>query len=167
MTKILNKFLYLIFLQILFITPCTAQEYCSKLYRKKVKLKIYGPGYFELDMGNGVLGYTRRGRFRINCEGSLALYGKYSLSPSINLPDNTYRLRIEQDGTVYVKTRRGNTYLAVGIIAGNRFENQEALQSIKPGIFIPTESSGYAISGTFGLDDIGLLIYETSAFIRS
>lgn len=59
---------------------------------------IQGPGFFQIDIGEGLVGYTRGGSFKRDSEGNVVTPEGYCLVPAITLSDDTVALAISRDG---------------------------------------------------------------------
>jgi flagellar basal-body rod protein FlgG len=123
----------------------------------RLDVAIQGDGFIEVDVGNGVLAYTRAGQFQISAEGNIITPDGLSISPAVNIPQNASAITIGKDGTVSVVTPENPTPQQVGIISGNRFPNQAGLRAIGQNLYQATDASGAVVQGTFGLDGIGTL----------
>jgi flagellar basal-body rod protein FlgG len=70
-------------------------------------LVIQGNGFFQIQMPNGTLSYTRAGQFQLDKTGNVVTPQGYSLSPQITVPAAAQQITIAGDGTV-----RGNNLYA-------------------------------------------------------
>src|SRR5690606_37602002 len=61
---------------------------------------IKGNGFFQIDMPDGSVGYTRDGAFQLNSEGQLVTNTGYLVQPGITVPANAQSVTIAADGTV-------------------------------------------------------------------
>ena len=92
-------------------------------------IAIEGDGFFQVQMPNGNLAYTRDGNFQIDGQsGELVTNKGYSVFPNINLGNNIQSVNISEDGNVQV-TRAGqfNQVDNVGSIRLARFVNPAGL----------------------------------------
>lgn len=115
---------------------------------------INGNGFFQVEIleeyGGGI-GYTRAGNFFKNRAGELVLGNTDGprLSDGITLPDDAIGISIAPDGTVSA-INPDNTVDPLGQIELHTFVNRAGLKSIGGNIYVETEISGNAISGTPG-----------------
>lgn len=65
---------------------------------------INGNGFFQVQMPDGTLAYTRDGSFQINAQGQLVTSSGYPVQPAITVPQNATSLTVAKDGTVTVTT---------------------------------------------------------------
>ncbi len=63
-------------------------------------LAINGRGFFQIQLPDGTVAYTRDGSFQMNSEGQIVTSNGYLLQPEITLPANTQSITIGSDGTV-------------------------------------------------------------------
>jgi flagellar basal-body rod protein FlgG len=112
-------------------------------------MAIEGDGYFQVQMPNGQLAYTRDGNFQINGQtGEIVTNRGYVLFPNINLGTNVEKINIAQDGTVSV-TRAGasNQIDNVGNIRIARFINPAGLIEQSDNLYVQSVASGRPIEG--------------------
>jgi len=120
---------------------------------------INGLGFFQVEMPDGTLAYTRDGSFETNQDGQLVTAGGYVVQPAINVPDNALELTIGRDGTVSV-TQPGaaGTSVQIGQLQLALFANPVGLQSVGENLYVETDSSGPANVLAPGLDGAGLVL---------
>ncbi len=63
-------------------------------------MALDGDGYFQIQLPNGQLGYTRAGNFARSAEGLLVTSEGYQVMPGITIPEGATALTIGNDGTV-------------------------------------------------------------------
>jgi len=123
---------------------------------------IQGRGFFEVELPDGTLAYTRDGSLQKDQNGQLTTAGGYVLQPPINIPDNALSVEIGKDGTVSV-TQPGSqgTSVQVGQLQVATFINPTGLQSLGENLYAETDSSGPANVLQPGLDGAGTIIAKT------
>jgi len=121
-------------------------------------LAIEGDGFFQVALPSGDTGYTRAGTFKKNSQGQLVTSDGFSLQPQITIPQNATNVVIGVDGIVSVTVAGQAQPQQVGTIELVRFINPAGQQSQGRNIFLPTQASGDAITGTPGRDGLGTLI---------
>ena len=128
-------------------------------------MAINGQGYFQIQMPDGTLAYTRAGAFQRDSTGQIVTPSGYPLSPAITIPADALSISISRDGIVSV-TQTGNAApTQVGNIQLATFVNQGGLQSMGENLFVETASSGTPTPNTPGSSGAGLLnqgMVETS-----
>jgi flagellar basal-body rod protein FlgG len=119
---------------------------------------IQGAGFFQIQLPNGQIGYTRAGSFHLDAEGNVVTPDGNPLQPTIVIPADATNISIGSDGTVTV-TLPGQTQAStVGTIQLATFPNPGGLNSVGNNIYMPTTASGDAIVGApGGPDGLGTL----------
>ena len=120
-------------------------------------IAINGAGFFQIQMPDGTLAYTRDGSFQQDNTGAMVTASGYPLQPAILIPQNATAVTIGADGVVSV-TQQGTTKpTQVGTIQVATFINSGGLQSTGQNQYIETASSGTATPSTPGVNGTGLL----------
>jgi flagellar basal-body rod protein FlgG len=121
-------------------------------------LGIEGDGFFQIEMPNGDIAYTRAGSFKIDNEGSLINPEGMPLSPSITIPSTAIEISVGTDGTVSILN--GETSL-IEILGSSvqlaRFSNPSGLKAIGHNLFTQTASSGDPAEGAPGSTGLGII----------
>jgi flagellar basal-body rod protein FlgG len=113
-------------------------------------LAIQGTGFFQVQMPDGSIGYTRAGAFHLDAQGNITTADGDPLEPAITLPADALSVTIGKDGTVSV-TQPGQTQATqVGNIQLAMFPNPGGLNSVGNNLFMATTGSGDPIVGTPG-----------------
>jgi flagellar basal-body rod protein FlgG len=113
-------------------------------------LAIQGQGFFQIQMPNGEIAYSRAGTFHLDAQGGMVTADGNPLQPSITIPNNATNITIGSDGTVSVTMPGQQQAQQVGSIQLAMFANPGGLNSIGQNLFLPTTASGDAITGTPG-----------------
>lgn len=121
----------------------------------ELDLIIHGDGFFQIVLPDGTTGYSRSAAFKRDSAGQIVDAAGNPLSPSITIPNNATRLNVTSDGTVSVLISGQTETTAIGNIQLALFANPAALVSQGKNIFLPTDSSGTALTGTPGLNGLG------------
>jgi flagellar basal-body rod protein FlgG len=116
---------------------------------------IEGAGFFQVRMPSGETAYTRAGAFHLNREGALVTADGNLLDPQITIPSDALTISIGMDGTVTVTQPGQAQSQQVGSIQLANFPNPAGLNSVGRNLYLPTASSGDAITGTPGENGIG------------
>jgi flagellar basal-body rod protein FlgG len=119
-------------------------------------LAIQGNGFFQIQLGDGSLAYTRDGSFQVNSQGTLVTANGDVLQPQITLPADTVTLTIAKDGTVTI-TQPGPTTTTQGPIQLSNFINPAGLQSIGDNLYQETVASGTPNTSNPGINGLGTL----------
>jgi flagellar basal-body rod protein FlgG len=119
-------------------------------------MAIQGNGFFQVQLPDGTLAYTRDGAFQVNSEGTVVTANGDILQPQITVPADAIGVDIAQDGTVTV-TQPGNVVTQQGPIQLTNFINPTGLQSIGDNLYLETVSSGTPNTSNPGLNGLGTL----------
>jgi len=120
-------------------------------------MAIEGDGFFQIQMPDGTTGYSRAGAFKKDSTGRVVTSDGYPLLPEIVIPTNATKISIGNDGTVSV-TQAGQTAPTnVGNIQLAQFANPAGLAAQGKNLFLQTDSSGNATTGTPGQTGIGTI----------
>jgi flagellar basal-body rod protein FlgG len=120
-------------------------------------MAINGQGFFQVQMPDGTLAYTRDGSFQMDSTGQLVTASGYPLSPAITIPSNATSVTISRDGIVSVLLAGSTGTTQLGNIQLASFVNPGGLQSTGENLFVETASSGTATPNTPGANGSGLL----------
>ena len=120
-------------------------------------IAIQGEGFFQIQMPDGTLAYTRDGAFQKDSQGQIVIANGYPLSPAITIPSNAQSISIGTDGVVTVLQSGSSTPVQVGQVQLASFVNSGGLQSMGQNLFLETASSGTATPNTPGTNGVGLL----------
>jgi flagellar basal-body rod protein FlgG len=120
-------------------------------------IAINGQGFFQIQMPDGTLAYTRDGAFQRDSTGQIVTASGYPLSPAITIPADAVSITISKDGIVSVLQAGQTAPTQVGNIQLATFVNVGGLQSIGENLFVETASSGTPTPNTPGSNGAGLL----------
>jgi flagellar basal-body rod protein FlgF len=102
--------------------------------RRDLDVAIQGPGFFQVDRGDGAFAYTRAGELRMLADRSLVTSANHQVLKTdgrpVELLANGQPLVIEQDGTL----RQGETTL--GKLAVVNFPDPNVLNPLSAGVFV-------------------------------
>lgn len=118
-------------------------------------MAIKGNGFFQIQMPDGSLSYTRDGSFQVDAQGQMVTANGYALVPAIVVPEGVNNVTIGDDGTVTVKYQGDPQLVQIGAIQTAGFINQNGLQPIGQNLFQETAVSGAPQTGTPGLNGLG------------
>jgi len=127
---------------------------------------INGRGFFQIQMPDGSVAYTRDGSFQVNDQGTLVTASGYVVQPQMQIPQDALQVTIGRDGVVTV-TQPGspNTISQLGQIQLATFVNYSGLQSAGENLYLETAASGPPLvdnPGTNGLGALNQSFVETS-----
>ena len=125
--------------------------------KNQLDMAIEGDGFFQVLQPNGEVAYTRAGSFKLNSEGRIVTSDGFFMEPELSIPSDTISISIGTDGTVSVLQAGEMEPSEIGTIQLARFVNPAGLHSIGRNLFLPTSSSGDAITGTAGQEGFGTI----------
>lgn len=120
-------------------------------------MAINGNGFFQIQMPDGTVSYTRDGTFQKDSTGQIVTSSGYPLSPAITVPPDALSVTISRDGIVSVSQPGSTTPTQVGNVQLANFVNVGGLQSVGENLFVETASSGAPTPNTPGSNGVGLL----------
>lgn len=118
-------------------------------------LALDGDGYFQIQMPDGTLAYTRAGNFSRSSEGQLITSDGYQVMPGITIPEGTTSITVGTDGTVSAVVPGQDEAQQIGQIQIASFPNAAGLQEIGDNYLRQTAASGEANLGIAGQDGRG------------
>ena len=120
-------------------------------------IAINGQGFFQIQMPDGTLSYTRDGAFQKDSTGQLVTSSGFPLSPAITIPANAISVTVSRDGIVSVLQAGSTGTTQIGTIQLATFVNPGGLQSTGENLFVETGSSGTPTPNTPGTNGAGLI----------
>ncbi len=124
---------------------------------RPLDLSIEGDGFFQVQLPDGSIGFTRDGSFSISDEGVLVTQGGYTVIPGIEIPIDAATITISRTGMVSVETPMGGAE-EIGRLELARFSNPSGLLTIGENLMKETPASGQAILSFPGEDGMGRLL---------
>jgi flagellar basal-body rod protein FlgG len=120
-------------------------------------MALQGNGFFQIQLPDGTIGYTRSGAFHLNGQGQFVTAEGYQLQPQIAIPANATSVSISNDGIVAVVVPGQSAAQQVGSIELASFQNPAGLRALGGSLFAPTTASGDATTGLPGTDGLGTI----------
>jgi flagellar basal-body rod protein FlgG len=121
-------------------------------------LAIEGDGFFQVQMPNGTIGYTRAGSLHRDAQGQIVTGEGYPLEPAITLPANATSVTISKDGIVSASIPGQTASQQVGTIELATFQNPAGLKAVGGNLFTVSSASGDPQVGVPGSDSRGTLV---------
>ncbi|WP_434084128.1 flagellar basal-body rod protein FlgG [Fodinibius sediminis] len=118
-------------------------------------LAINGTGFFQVEMPDGSISYTRDGNFTMDANGRLVTQSGLPLADQIDIPEDTVGVQISQDGIVTAKLDGDRGTIDLGQIELAKFVNPGGLEALGDNLFGTTETSGMPFYGTPGMEGFG------------
>jgi flagellar basal-body rod protein FlgG len=120
---------------------------------------IQGPGFFEVLMPNGSIGYSRNGQFTTDENGRVVTSGAgYPVQPEITIPDDAQSITISRDGEVSVRISGQAENVVVGQLVISDFINPSGLEPIGQNLYTETAVSGAPVQGNPGVEGLGSVV---------
>lgn len=143
------------------VRPTSVQKLFSqgnfKETEQNLDVAITGNGFFQIELPDGTIAYTRDGAFKRDDEGNVVNSQGYLLVPNITIPDDATQLNIGTDGTVTVLQGNATEVNQLGQIEIVNFINPAGLHALGDNLYLNTNASGDPIVGTPGLNGFGQL----------
>ncbi len=121
-------------------------------------LAVNGRGFFQVQMPDGSLAYTRDGSFKLDAQGQMVNSTGYLLQPGINVPEGAQSVSIGADGIVSVQVAGQAAPQQVGQLTVADFINVGGLQPLGENLYAETASSGTPQTGAPGQSGLGVLV---------
>lgn len=131
---------------------------------EQLDVAIEGKGFFEVQLPDGTLAYTRDGAFKVTQQGQLVTNAGYRINGTAQIDTNATEIAISKDGSITVNVNGQLQQLAPITLAN--FANPNGLRSIGNNLYVATDASGQVITGlapgTNGMGTIAQGFLETS-----
>jgi len=118
---------------------------------------ISGNGFFQIQLPEGITGYTRDGSFQMNSQGQIVTASGYVVEPGITVPTGTQTITISRDGIVTAQVSGTAAPTQIGQLQLANFVNVGGLQSQGENLYLETASSGSPTTGNPGDSGLGVL----------
>lgn len=143
------------------VRPTSVQKIFSqgnfKETEQNLDVAITGNGFFQIELPDGTIAYTRDGSFKRDDEGNVVNSQGYFLVPNITIPEDATQINIGTDGTVTVVQGNETEVNQLGQIETVNFINPAGLHALGDNLYLNTNASGDPIVGTPGLNGFGQL----------
>ena len=115
---------------------------------RSLDIAIEGDGFFQVQLPNGQIGYTRDGSFGISDSGTIVTSSGYAVVPGIKLPSDAAEVSISPTGVVTVtKAENAAEQMELGRIELARFANPSGLLAAGENVYLETPASGAPVTG--------------------
>ena len=118
---------------------------------------IDGNGFFEVQMPDGTIGYTRDGSFKLDSQGRVVTSGGLPVAPGITVPEGAKNLSISQSGVVSVTIPPGAAPQELGQLAMSSFINSAGLEPVGQNLYKESAASGAPQQGQPGTNGLGIV----------
>ncbi len=125
-------------------------------------MAIEGEGFFQIEMPNGAVAYSRDGQFERSYDGTLVTSDGYAVYPRIVVPEDMQSISVSREGYVMASTGGADDSDSVelGQLELARFVNPTGLKALGSNLFAETDSSGAPQLGVAGEDGIGTVAHQ-------
>ncbi len=120
-------------------------------------LAVQGEGFFQIQMPDGTLAYTRDGAFQKDAQGVMVTSSGFPVQPQITIPPDAVTLTIGRDGVVSALQAGQSAPTQIGQLQLATFINAGGLQSVGENLYVETASSGTPTPSTPGTNGAGLI----------
>jgi flagellar basal-body rod protein FlgG len=128
---------------------------------RPLDLAIEGDGFFQVELPDGTLAYTRDGSFTLSDSGQLVTAAGNSVVPDIVIPPDATAVTVSETGAVSVTIGTDGSMVEVGRLELARFPNPTGLLALGGNLFGETVASGFAATGFPQEDGFGRLLQGT------
>lgn len=118
---------------------------------------INGSGFFQVQLPDGNMAYTRDGSFQLDQNGQLVTNSGFPIVPEISIPPNSTSINIARDGIISVTIQGQTQPISIGQLNLINFMNSSGLESLGENLYQETQASGSPMDTTPGLNGTGLL----------
>ncbi|PRD68439.1 flagellar basal-body rod protein FlgG [Malikia spinosa] len=120
-------------------------------------IAIDGKGFFQVQMPDGTVGYTRDGSFHVDNQGQLVTSSGYLLLPQITVPADAQVLTVSRSGQVSVTVQGNAAAQELGTLQLASFINPAGLEARGENLYYETGASGAPIVNDPGTNGLGQL----------
>jgi flagellar basal-body rod protein FlgG len=116
---------------------------------------IEGDGFFQIQMPDGTINYTRNGAFKLDSDGKIVTSEGYYLEPEVTVPQGATNFTVGADGTMSVSMPGQTIPQKIGQIELANFINPAGLSNNGQTLYTQTAASGDPVVSTPGTDGTG------------
>lgn len=124
----------------------------------ELDIAIEGSGFFQIEMPNGNIAYTREGAFKMDSTGRVTNSNGYPIIPSLTIPEGAKQIVISETGIVSAVLAGESESTELGTLELAIFTNPAGLSASGNNLFMETGSSGAPTVAAPGEAGFGLLI---------
>ncbi|MDX2208397.1 MAG: flagellar basal-body rod protein FlgG [Gemmatimonadales bacterium] len=124
----------------------------AEITGRPLDIALEGEGFFQVEMPDGTIAYTRDGSFSLSDAGQLVTNSGQLLLPGIVLPPDTTNVTISETGMVSVTNPADGMALEIGRLELARFANPTGLLSLGGNLLAESDASGHVSVGFPGED---------------
>lgn len=118
---------------------------------------INGNGFFEVNLPDGTIGYTRDGAFQLDAQGRMVTSSGLPVANGITVPPNAIKVSISADGIVSATLPGNPAPQQLGNIAMSSFVNPAGLEPVGQNMYKESAASGQPQQGQPGTNGLGFI----------
>ena len=118
---------------------------------------INGNGFFEVQLPDGTIGYTRDGSFQLDSQGRLVTSGGLPVANGITVPQGATSISISESGVVSATLAGNPQPQQLGQLAMSGFINAAGLQPVGQNMYKESAASGAPQQGQPGTNGLGVM----------
>jgi flagellar basal-body rod protein FlgG len=141
-------------------TVATSRDYTQGNLQQtgnSLDLAVNGNGFFQVQMADGSVAYTRDGGMRMDAQGQVVTSNGQPISPGLTIPANARSITVGADGTVSALVGSNASPVNVGQIQIANFVNPAGLEPRGQNLFTETAASGSPTVGAPSSNGAGSL----------
>lgn len=121
----------------------------------QLDIAIKGNGFFQIQLADGTLAYTRNGQFGLSATGTIVTQSGNTVAGAGVIPSTATGITINEAGLVQYSVQGSTTLTTAGTITMANFANPAGLTALGGNMFIPSPASGTAQNNTAGSNGMG------------
>ncbi|HRP20087.1 MAG TPA: flagellar basal-body rod protein FlgG [Alicycliphilus sp.] len=118
---------------------------------------INGNGFFEVQLPDGTIGYTRDGSFQLDAQGRMVTSGGLPVANGITVPQGATSISISETGVVSATIAGNPQPQQLGQLAMSSFINAAGLQPVGQNMYKESAASGPPQQGQPGTNGLGVI----------
>ncbi len=118
---------------------------------------INGNGFFEVQLPDGTIGYTRDGSFQLDAQGRMVTSGGLPVANGITVPQGATSISISETGVVSTTIAGNPQPQQLGQLAMSSFINAAGLQPVGQNMYKESAASGPPQQGQPGTNGLGVI----------
>ncbi|MBS0467300.1 MAG: flagellar basal-body rod protein FlgG [Proteobacteria bacterium] len=118
---------------------------------------INGNGFFEVQLPDGTIGYTRDGSFQLDAQGRMVTSGGLPVINGITVPQGASSISISEAGVVSATVAGNPQPQQLGQLAMSSFINAAGLQPVGQNMYKESAASGPPQQGQPGTNGLGVI----------
>ena len=125
--------------------------------KNSLDVAINGNGFFEVQLPDGTIGYTRDGSFQLDSQGRLVTSGGLPVANGITVPQGATSISISESGVVSATLAGNPQPQQLGQLAMSSFINAAGLQPVGQNMYKESAASGAPQQGQPGTNGLGVM----------